>query len=75
MPKVKKEGKWVDDERVTIVPVGCGKCMECMKQKKNNWRIRLMEEVKSDKRGHFVTFTFSNEHNSYELHLTSYNTS
>ena len=61
LPKIMKDGKWVDDERVTIVPVGCGKCMECLKQKANNWRVRLLEEVKSDNRGHFVTFTFSNE--------------
>ena len=24
------------DERVKYVPVGCGKCMECMKKKKEN---------------------------------------
>lgn len=62
MPKVKVDGKWVDDDRVKYVPVGCGKCMECMKQKKNNWRIRLMEEVRSNEmKCHFVTFTFNNE--------------
>lgn len=62
MPKVKVDGKWIEDERVKYVPVGCGKCMECMKQKKNNWRIRLMEEVRNNEtKCHFVTFTFSNE--------------
>lgn len=49
------------DERCKYVPIGCGKCIECMKMKANSWRVRLMEEVKSDKSGHFVTLTFSDE--------------
>lgn len=61
LPKRLVNGKWVDDVRVSLVPVGCGKCIECMRQKKNNWRIRLAEEVRENCNGHFVTFTFSNE--------------
>lgn len=49
------------DERVLYVPVGCGKCMECKKQKARQWKVRLFEEIKSDKTGIFVTLTFSNE--------------
>ena len=26
----------VSDERTLFVPVGCGKCIECLKQKSNN---------------------------------------
>ena len=49
------------DERVKYVPIGCGKCMECKKQKSNSWRTRLMEEIRENKEATFVTFTFSKE--------------
>lgn len=51
----------VKDPRVLYVPVGCGKCMECLKQKARNWQVRLHEEIKHDKTGKFITFTFSNQ--------------
>ena len=51
----------VFDERTLYVPIGCGKCIECMKQKKRNWQVRLLEEIKHDKTGKFVTLTFSEE--------------
>lgn len=47
------------DGRVAHVPIGCGHCMECRKQKATTWRTRLLEEVKHDRTGRFVTFTFS----------------
>lgn len=49
------------DKRVLKVSIGCGQCMECTKQKTNQWRIRLMEEIKEDTDGKFMTMTFSNE--------------
>lgn len=50
------------DERVKYVPVGCGKCMECLKQKGREWSVRLREEIKHQKKkGYFVTYTFSNQ--------------
>lgn len=51
----------VFDNRVLVVPAGCGKCMECKKQKAREWQVRLQEEIRHDKRGKFVTLTFSNE--------------
>ena len=51
----------VKDPRVIWVPVGCGRCMECRKQKSREWKVRLLEEIKHDKRGQFITLTFSNE--------------
>lgn len=51
----------VSDKRVLVVPVGCGKCMECKKQKSREWAVRLHEEIRHDKRGKFVTLTFSDE--------------
>lgn len=49
------------DHRVTKIPIGCSQCMECRKKKKDEWTVRLMEDVKQHKNGKFVTFTFSNE--------------
>jgi hypothetical protein len=52
----------VNDERALWLPAGCGKCMECCKQKARGWQVRLHEEIKSNKKkAHFVTFTFSEE--------------
>ena len=49
------------DKRVLQVPVGCGKCMECRKQKSRQWQARLENEVKVNDNGKFVTLTFTNE--------------
>lgn len=50
-----------DDERKKYVPVKCGNCIECRKQKQREWQIRLSNEIKHDKTGKFVTLTFSEE--------------
>lgn len=49
------------DNRALWLPVGCGDCMECRKQKAREWKIRLAEEIKTNKNGIFVTLTFTNE--------------
>lgn len=50
------------DQRIKLVPIGCGKCLECTRQKTRSWQIRLLEEVKGNKLpAYFITFTFSNE--------------
>lgn len=52
----------VSDERVLAVPIGCGKCMECMKQKKREQQQRLHEELRNNKlKAYFITLTFSAE--------------
>ena len=51
----------VPDERVLYVSVGCQQCVECRKQKARNWQVRIMEDIKVNKNGKFVTFTFSDE--------------
>ena len=51
----------VIDKRTLFVPVGCGKCIECKKQKARDWQIRIIEEIKKDTSGKFVTLTLSNE--------------
>ena len=49
------------DKRLALIPVGCGKCIECMKQKRRAWQVRLLEDIKEHKNAKFVTLTFSNE--------------
>lgn len=49
------------DNRVLTVPIGCGKCIECMKMKSREWQVRLMEDIKHHKNGKFVTLTFNDE--------------
>lgn len=51
----------IDDWRKAWVPVGCGECLECRKQKAQGWRVRLLEEMKVQKNKYFVTLTFNNE--------------
>lgn len=51
----------VSDIRVTMVPIGCGKCIECRKQESRKWQIRLLEDVRHNTNGKFITLTFSNE--------------
>ena len=64
--RVNKKNKGIvpemKDLRVGMVPIGCGWCMECLKQKANEWRVRLAEEIRSSEGDwSFVTFTFSDE--------------
>lgn len=49
------------DRRTMAVPIGCGNCIECKKQKAREWQVRLAEEIRTDKSGKFVTLTFSDE--------------
>ena len=50
-----------NDPRVLKVPIGCGNCIECKKQKARSWQIRLTEEIRTNTNGKFITLTFSNE--------------
>lgn len=50
------------DKRTLYVPIACGKCMECMKRKSNDWRVRLNEEMRFDNQCEFVTLTVNNDY-------------
>lgn len=54
IPKIK-------DERTQYVTIGCNKCIECMKKKTRDWKVRLNEEIRTDNSGKFVTLTFNEE--------------
>lgn len=51
----------IPDPRVMYVPIGCQYCIECRKQKARSWQVRLLEEIKHNTNGVFVTLTFSND--------------
>lgn len=51
----------VKDPRVLWIPIACQNCIECRNKKANEWRTRLMEDLKQHTNGKFVTYTFSNE--------------
>lgn len=63
MPNTKNGGKppIIQDIRTKYVPVGCGNCIECRKQKARAWQVRLNEEIKIHNCKYFVTLTFSEE--------------
>lgn len=48
----------IQDDRVLYVPVGCGNCIECKKQKARQWTVRLHEELKHSNNMIMVTLTF-----------------
>lgn len=50
-----------NDYRLTKVPIPCGMCLECRKQKSSEWRIRLGEHIKTHTNGVFITLTFDDE--------------
>ena len=51
----------ISDKRVLYVPIGCTKCIECKKQKANQWRTRMLEDIKVNKNGKFIGLSFTNK--------------
>lgn len=62
-PNKKNYGKppKCDDMRKYYVPVKCGHCIECRKQKQREWVIRLSEEIRNHTMK-FVTLTINEEY-------------
>lgn len=61
-PSKKNKGKppVCKDRRLLYIPVKCGCCIECRKEKQREWRVRLEEELRSNF-GYFITLTISQE--------------
>jgi len=51
----------INDLRTLWVPIGCENCIECRKQKARAWQTRLLEDIKTNRNGKFITLTFSDE--------------
>lgn len=63
LPNQKNEGiiPYMRDVRYEYVPIPCGKCIECRKQRQLNWKLRMLEEIKEHKHNYFITLTFAPE--------------
>lgn len=61
-PNKKNNGKppICRDRRLFYIPIKCGCCIECRKEKQREWRVRLEEELRSNF-GYFTTLTISPE--------------
>lgn len=61
-PNKKNNGKppVCKDRRLFYIPVKCGCCIECRKEKQREWRVRLEEELRTSF-GYFTTLTISQE--------------
>lgn len=49
-----------EDKRLQYIQVPCGKCVECMRKRATDWRMRMLQEFKyaNHRRFHFITLTF-----------------
>ena len=45
----------------SFISVPCGNCVECLKDRQNSWKIRLLSECSSWKHLYFFTLTYSEE--------------
>jgi hypothetical protein len=50
-----------NDPRVLWVPIGCQKCIECKRKKAREWQVRLSEDLRENKNGRFITFTYDDK--------------
>ena len=41
--------------------VPCGKCIECLKDRQNSWKIRLIEEARDHRYVYFFTLTYNDD--------------
>lgn len=47
------------------ISLPCGRCLSCLKAKRNEWIVRLSEEHKVSKDSYFITLTYSDENIPY----------
>lgn len=52
----------VGSDHYEPVTVACGKCLECLQQKSNEWAHRIVDECKQHEQNCFITLTYNNEH-------------
>lgn len=53
----------LNDIRAIGIEAKCGTCIDCRRERANEWRIRLYEEAKAQNfKAKFVTLTFDDEH-------------
>lgn len=53
--------KRVGSDHYEPVTVACGKCVECLQQKSNEWAHRIVDECKQHKDNCFITLTYNDD--------------
>lgn len=48
--------------KVQGITIPCGKCVECLQRKRQEWVFRLLSELKDAQTCYFITFTYDDEH-------------
>lgn len=48
--------------KVQGITIPCGKCVECLQRKRQEWVFRLLSELKDAKTCYFITFTYDDQH-------------
>lgn len=46
---------------IDTIPINCGKCLNCKKNRINGWSFRLMKETQISQSAHFVTLTYATQ--------------
>lgn len=61
---VNKKGVFAENGRGRLadIPVPCGKCPTCKRNRTSMWQFRLMQESKNSHSAYFVTFTYDTEY-------------
>lgn len=54
-------------DRGKTVSVPCGKCLACLGKLRKEWSFRIQQELKGAASAHFITLTYSDEHNTGSL--------
>ena len=58
-----QQTKWVfPDTKPDGILVPCGKCLNCLMNKRNDWAFRLMQEYRHSKSGLFITLTYHSKY-------------
>lgn len=57
VPKIAPNGQWIYN-----IPIPCGKCLNCKKNRLNAWSFRLMSELDNAVTAKFVTLTYNTEY-------------
>lgn len=61
-------GKRIGEFKRIFVP--CGKCIQCLKKRSNEWSFRLQQEERNSSSAYFVTLTYENAPRSFNGLLT-----
>lgn len=51
--------------RAQRITVPCGRCLECLSRRRNDWSLRLSQELKRAESAFFITLTYDDEHIPY----------